>query len=261
MWDMRHAQRYVFGNHKRLRIYRYCQIKFGPSNGTAIPQFCRCEDTVANSRLCWDCRRTLIWRTWSRNIRNRNGPSLPNGIPINGKKFPHCDETEDCSWCLHSPNHKKYGECHQPFCVHCPVEENSGWEDDEEHEEPEEVEEGEGQGGEENGVTPPTGPKLGPDFEDDQLFFDELHDEYNRYETYEEALNPDCPVCGIDIDGLRLLEEDSLECPKFEGKYTFLCLACGSICSSNTLKDDSLSRISPKSSPTRSDSEERYIET
>lgn len=226
LWDMRQAQRYVFGRHKRLRICQYCRIKFGPA--TEIQQFCRCEDSIANSRLCWDCRRMLIWRTWCRNNKNEQGPCLPNGISIRGSKFPHCDQTGECNWCLHFTQLEKYGECNQAFCIHCPAEKNYGEEEEEEAV-----------------AAPPTSSEPKPNLEDDQLLFNGLHDDFHRYEAYEETECPDCPVCGIDIDGLRLQNEEGTQNPMFREKYAFLCLACGDVCGSNQLKGDfSVSQIS-----------------
>lgn len=218
LWDMRQAQRYVFGRHKRLRICQYCRIKVGPD--TEIPQFCRCEDSLANRRLYWDC---------SRNNKNEQGSYLPNGISIRGSKFPHCDRTGECSWCLHFPHLEKYGQCNQALCIHCPTENN--------YEKQGENDNGE-DGEEEMETVPSTNSKTKPDLEDDQLLFNSLHDDFHCYEACEEAESIDCPVCGIDIDGLRLQNEEGPQNPEFKEKYAFLCHACGGVCGSNQLKGD-----------------------
>lgn len=223
LWDMRQAMRYVFGRHKRLRICQSCRIKFGPA--TELQEFCRCEDSIANSRLCWDCRRTLIWRTFCRNNKNGMGPTLPNGIRIKGRKFPHCVNADVCDWCLHFSNLKKNGECCVASCVHCPTEnanEKRVWGKEREEEE--------------EAVDTPSDFKEEPDFEDDQLFFEHLFEDFSTYEIHEELKFPQCPVCSIDIDSLTEAIEERPPDPQFGEKYTFLCLACGDVCASNRLK-------------------------
>ncbi|KAL2011003.1 hypothetical protein VTN00DRAFT_3721 [Thermoascus crustaceus] len=72
LFDLRQAQHYVFGPNMRSRICGTYYEEMFLYERTWTIENCKCQNDILNSRLCWDCRRTLIRRAWKRNEIRRH---------------------------------------------------------------------------------------------------------------------------------------------------------------------------------------------
>lgn len=81
LFDLRQAQHYVFGPNMRSKICGTYDEEMEWSERSWTIEDCKCQDDILNSRLCWDCRRTLIRRAWRRNEVRRYARHILKRIP------------------------------------------------------------------------------------------------------------------------------------------------------------------------------------